>query len=144
MVVLKKSKKLSGRVKIFLEFLNEQIPPESRVLDENLYSRKKNENPGFVLEDLQEVLDQDKKTAGGADLITYKMIESLSTAPKFELVALYNNLNVQFYPRTGYQTDESKLLNQTLNRQSNLPLAHCTLNGTKYISNLKLAAYTGL
>jgi len=70
MVVLKKSKKLSGRVKIFLEFLNEQIPPESRVLDENLYSRKKNENPGFVLEDLQEVLDQDKKTAGGSDSIT--------------------------------------------------------------------------
>jgi len=53
-----------------LKFLNEQIPLENRVSDESLYSRKNNENPGFVLEDLQEVLDQDKKTAGGSDSIT--------------------------------------------------------------------------
>jgi len=67
------------------------MPPKNRVLDENLYSRKNNENPGIVLEDIQEVLDQDRKTAGGADLINYKMIESLSTAANVEWVALYNN-----------------------------------------------------
>jgi len=74
-----------------MEFLIEQIPLLNRLSDESLYSRKNNENPGFVLEDLQEVLDQDKKTAGGAYSITYKMIESLSTAAKVELVAFYNN-----------------------------------------------------
>jgi len=70
-----------------LEFLIEQILSENRVSAESLYSRKNNEN----LEDLQEVLDQDKKTAGGAGSITYKMIKSLSTEAKVELVALYNN-----------------------------------------------------